>query len=302
MRPTAVVSLFVALVWGLCFVLIKASLPSPVPLLLAGLRAISGGIFLTAWVVLAPARQPRRGRGLPSWPVLLGAALLNATLAFGAMYLAAGRTEASVASILAGGQPIVLALAGWLVFGERLTTRSAAGLAVAMAGVVLIASAGPAEAGPEGISLALAAAVAPAAGTVLMRRVGDSIDLPATVAAQFVLGGVILVALSAVTESWSGLQWPNATIASLAILGVLGTGVAYAAWFWLLGRTSFARLGGVLYLVPVVGAVAALATGERLSAVELAGLLAVLAGVVIVSMAAASPPSPTQAAAADPPG
>ena len=35
----------VAVVWGLCFVLIQAALPSPAPLLLASLRALIGGPF-----------------------------------------------------------------------------------------------------------------------------------------------------------------------------------------------------------------------------------------------------------------
>lgn len=73
---------------------------------------------------------------MPSIPLLLALALTNAALAFGAMYLAAGRAEAAVASILAGGQPFVLAQAGWTLFGERPSERTVTGLAVAMIGVV----------------------------------------------------------------------------------------------------------------------------------------------------------------------
>lgn len=47
------------------------------------------------------------------------------------MYLAAGRAEAAVASILAGGQPLVLALAGWTLFGERPSGRPDRGPAAA---------------------------------------------------------------------------------------------------------------------------------------------------------------------------
>ncbi len=44
--------------WGLCFVLIQASLPSPAPLLLAALRALIGGVALAAWISLRRWRQP----------------------------------------------------------------------------------------------------------------------------------------------------------------------------------------------------------------------------------------------------
>ena len=119
----------VAIIWGLCFVLIQASLPSPAPLLLAALRALIGGGILAAWMALR-GRQPvdrrrdadltishPRRSGLPRTRLLIALALSNAALALGAMYLAAGRAEAAVASILAGGQPLILAAAGWALFG-----------------------------------------------------------------------------------------------------------------------------------------------------------------------------------------
>ena len=290
----------VALIWGLCFVLIQASLPSPAPLLLAGLRAVIGGAVLAAWVVLsrssalvtgsrAASLGPRSLRsGLPSTRLLILLALANATVAFGAMYLAAGRAEAAVASIVAGGQPLVLAAAGWAFFGERTSARTAAGLAFAMAGVALVAtmSSGPTSA--DGVALALVATAAPAAGTVLMRRLGSSVDLVTTTCVQFLLGGAVLLGLSALIEPWGGLTWSAGALLGLLVLGVLGTGVAYAAWFWLLGRTTLVRLGMALFLVPVVGMVAGILTGDRPTPVELAGIVAVLVGIGLVSLRGSS--------------
>ncbi len=293
----------VAVIWGLCFVLIQASLPSPAPLLLAGLRALIGGGVLAAWVAFrhwrSGARPSRAGSarptswrsGLPSISVLILLALANAAVALGAMYLAAGRAEAAVASILAGGQPLVLVAAGWAFFGERTSARTIAGLAVAMAGVALVATTSSGTTSPEGIALSLLATAAPAAGTVLMRRIGPSIDLLVTTSVQFLLGGTILVAVSSLIEPWARLSWAPGVLIGLLILGVLGTGIAYVAWFWLLGRTSFANLGTALFLVPVVGVVAGIVTGDRPAPVELAGIAAVLAGIAIVSVRGTSAPS-----------
>lgn len=285
----------VAVVWGLCFVLIQASLPSPAPLLLAGLRAFIGGAVLATWVVLTrgPARIGRPGgapassswrSGLPSARTMVLLALANASVAFGAMYLAAGRAEAAVASILAGGQPVVLAAAGWALFAERVTARTAAGLAVAMAGVVLVATTSSGATNADGVALSLLASAAPAAGTVVMRRLGSRIDLLTTTSVQFLLGGAILVAVSALTEPWSGLTWSHSSLAALFVLGVLGTGVAYVVWFWLLGRTSLLQLGTALFLIPVVGVVAGILVGDRPAPAELAGILTVLAGIGLASM------------------
>jgi drug/metabolite transporter (DMT)-like permease len=205
------------------------------------------------------------------------------------MYLAAGRTEAGVASILSGGQPLVLGVAGWAIFGERLSGRTAAGLGLAMGGVILVASASTSTTTPDGIVLALAATVAPAIGTILMRRLGPDADLPLITGAQFLLGGAILFAISAPTEPWSRLAWTPATVASLLVLGVLGTGVAYVAWFWLLGRMSLVGLSAALFLVPVVGVVASVAGGERPGPLELAGMATLLVGIALVSSGSVQP-------------
>lgn len=294
-RRAAALGVLVAIIWGLCFVLIQASLPSPAPLLLAALRALIGGGVLAAWIALTDRRpgfrRRRRGpsgtgswrSGLPPVSQLAALALANAALGLGAMYLAAGRAEATVASILAGGQPLVLAVAGWSLFGERASVRTVAGLTVAVAGVVLVATMGSGGTSADGVVLSLLATTAPAAGTVLMRRIGPNVNLLVTTSAQFLLGGAILLAASAVLEPWSAVRWSPAMIPGFLVLGVLGTGVAYVIWFSLLSHLSLVRLGTALFLIPVTGVVAALAAGERPVPVELAGILTVLAGIWLVS-------------------
>ena len=295
----------VAVIWGLCFVVIQASLPSAAPLLLAGLRAMLGGAVLIGWIGLirqrAARQAPRKGTAhdrtprpqLPSLLVVIILALANAAIAFGAMYLAAGRAEAAVASILAGAQPLVLAVAGWVAFRERADLRIALGLGIAMGGVVLVATTSSGETSFDGVALSLLATVSPAVGTIVMRRLGTGVDLIATTGVQFLLGGLILVALSALMESWRDVSWSSTAVVGLIVLGVVGTGVAYGLWFWLLGRTSLVQLGTALFLIPVVGVVSGILTGDRLRPVELAAVLAILVGIGLVSLRRPGPaPAP----------
>ena len=300
-RTTGLAAL-VAVIWGLCFVLIQQSLPSPAPLLLAALRALIGGGILAAWVALRRWRPLIRRRdagptlvdspwsGLPSVPLLLALALRNASVAFGAMYLAAGRAEAAVASVLGGGQPLVLAVAGWALFSERVTGRAVTGLTVAMSGVVLVATTSSGATSLDGVALALLATAAPAAGTILMRRLASAIDLLLTTSAQFLIGGAILAGVSALVEPWGALSWSSTTVIGLLVLGVLGTGLAYIAWFWLLPRVTFMRLGAALFFVPVAGVAAGIVTGDRPAPAVLAGIAAVLVGVGIVPLGGSSRP------------
>lgn len=292
-----VLAIAIAVVWGLCFVLIQASLPNPAPLLLAGTRALVGGAILALAAVLrapvtargggarrAPPSAPGGGvrRSLPSLGLVVALALSNVALAFGAMYLAADRAGAAVASVLTGTQPLLLAGAGWLWFGEHASRRSGAGLALGLGGVVVAASVASGATSPAGIALALVAAMAPATGTLLMRRLAGRVDLLVTTAVQFLLGGALLTVVSGLVEPWAAVNWDRA-VPGLLVLGVAGTGLAYLGWFWLLGRLSLVRLGAALFLVPVVGVVAAVALGERPAPVELAGMTLAVAGVGLVA-------------------
>lgn len=286
---------FVALVWGLCFVLIQASLPNPNPLLLAGTRALIGGTVLGAVILLRETAAARRSGTGPAWPwrgmvralpspgTLTVLALTNAALPFGAMYLAAARAEAAVAAVLVGVQPVALALAGWLWFGERASLRGAAGLGLGLVGVVFVAFSGSSATTLDGVALALLAAAAPAGGTLLMRRLSGRVDLLTTTAAQFLLGGIVLVAASAAVEPWAGVPWA-AALPGLLVLGVLGTGVGYVAWFWLLPRLSLLALGAALLVVPIAGVAFGIAAGDRPPPIEIGGMGLTLAGIGLVAL------------------
>jgi len=92
-------------------------------------------------------------------------------------------------------------------------------------------------------------------------------------------------------RAWVAEAGHAATLAGLLVLGVVGTGLAYVAWFWLLDRVSLSRLGAALFLVPVVGIVTAIATGDRPSPAALAGIAGLLLGIAIVSIDGLPAPS-----------
>lgn len=285
MKLAPALAALIAVVWGVCFVIIQAALPSPAPLLLAAARSMLGGAVLAAWLAVRWRRidlSHLRAR-LPSATHLALLAVTNSALAFGAMYLAAGRAEAAAASVVAGTQPLLLALAGWALFAERMAMRTILGLAVATAGLMLVATAASGPTSLDGLALAFLAAAAPAIGTVLMRRLAPSVDLLAVTAAQFLIGGAVLLVASAAVEPWVAVRWSAATVGGLLVLGIVGTGLAYAAWFWLLPRMSLARLATALYLVPVTGVAAAVIGGERPAPAELLGTIVLLVGMGLVS-------------------
>lgn len=270
----------IAVIWGLCFVLIQSSMSDSTPLSSAGTRSLLGGLALGVWV-FARSRG-NQGIRLPRLTDIAFLALANAVVAFGAMYLAAERATAVIASVLAGGQPILLAVTGRLVFGDPLAKAASWGLGLGLAGVILIATSASGQTSGIGVALALLSAAAPVAGTVRMRRLADRIDIPAATSAQFLIGGMVLLVAAAWFEDLSSTSWSTELVISLVILGVVGTGLAYPVWFTLLKSVSLVTLGAALFMVPLVGVVGGLMVGDRPAPLDWIGVVVILVGIALV--------------------
>ena len=75
---------------------------------------------------------------------------------------------------------------------------------------------------------------------------------------------------------------PQVSVASLVILGVLGTGVAYVLNYQIITSEGATVAATVTYLLPVVAIVlGVLVLGETVSITVLAGIALVLAGVAL---------------------
>ena len=281
-RPLIILGL--TAIYAVCFAAIKAGLPFMPPLRFAGLRALIGGAALLGLMVALrrPLAPPRR-----SWPGIVALGLTSTTIGFGAMFLSPGRTGAGIASVLGNTQPLIVPALAALFLGERMTRGKWIALALGMLGVTLIASpalAGPDAYGVSGAMLALAASSGLAVGSVIVKRIGPTIDLLALTAWQLVVGSLPLLAVSIIVERDPVVAWNAMFVGLLLFLALIGTAFANAIWYWLIRRDDVGRLTMFFFLVPVFGlALAALAFGETISLQEGAGVAVTLAGIGAVA-------------------
>jgi drug/metabolite transporter (DMT)-like permease len=284
-----------SLIYALCFAAIKAGLPYAPPLRFGGLRALIAGVALLGLAgalgqPLRPARRARAGT--------LALALAATTIGFGAMFLSPGRTGAGIASVLGNTQPLLTIALASLFLGERITRRKAVALALGLAGVALIAYpalAGPGARGIAGPVLALAAAFGATAGTVIAKRMDLGGELLTIAAWQLILGGLPLLAASAVVERGARVTWGATFVALLLFLALVGTAFANAYWYWLLGRHEAGELTLFLFFVPLIGlGLAAVFFGEALGPLTGLGAALTIAGVgaAVGGPARGQPPAP----------
>jgi DME family drug/metabolite transporter len=179
--------------------------------------------------------------------------------------------------------PLVIAVLARVALGERLTPRGLVALAIGVTGTALliVGPRGPADIAPRftaGVALALAAGVAYAVYVVIAKRtVARAAPLP--VAAATFLAGAVWLAPALLWAEASALQitagWPL-----LLYLGVVTTGLAYAAYTTGLTRVSAAAAGIVALLEPLTATLLGIALfGERLGAIGVVGAVLLLTAV-----------------------
>ncbi|CDN42672.1 Uncharacterized transporter YvbV [Paenibacillus sp. P22] len=281
-RQTVSYLAFLILVWGVNWPLSKAALQFSPPLLFAGLRTLLGGLILCA--VAAPRwRQLRlRSNGI----YYAAAGVLNITLYYGLQTVGLQYMPAGLFSAIVFLQPVLLGIAAWLWLGEGMHGSKLAGLLVGFAGVAVI-SVGSIGSGLslEGVLLALASALSWCIGTVYMKRVGGRVDIVWMTAMQLLIGSVLLFASgAAASESYAAIRWTGTFWLELVFISVFVIALGWLAFFTLVGSGQASTVGVYTFLIPVVALiVSVLFMGEQVTMRLVAGLVLVLASIVLVN-------------------
>ncbi|WP_280410937.1 DMT family transporter [Nocardia asiatica] len=243
----------------------------------AALRALVASVVAGRVVLLVP-------RDATVWSLIGVLALLNVTVAFGAMFASITGVTTGVAAVLSNSAPLLVVLPAWWLFGERPRLVEITGVAVGFGGLVIVAAP---SGGGRGAGLALLAAFGIAVGALLARRL-SSIDLLALGAWQFLLGGTVLAGIACVAQGPpTTIAWSSRFTLTLAVLALAATALPYLLWFGELRRASLTTVTTWTLLVPVVGVILAVVVlDEPITRAGVIGDVIVVAGLAVVARAA----------------
>lgn len=273
----------VAVLWGVNFLAIHASLEHFPPLFLVALRF---ALIAVPTLLLVP-RPDVELRWLIGYGVGFG------TLQFLFLYwgMAVGMPAGLASLVLQSSAPFTVLL-GAVVFGDRITRRQLGGLLIATAGLAVVGWQRAEAASLLPFLLVLAGGFGWAIGNLANARAKAPNPLHLTLW-MAVVPPIPMLALSLIFEgpakiassltSWSD---PSALPALLG-LGytiLLGTLAGSGIWTWLMARHPAGVVAPFSMLVPVVGMTTAwLVLDESLSRGELAGAAIVVLGVLLGS-------------------
>lgn len=273
----------VAVMWGLNFLAIDASLQHFPPLFLVALRF---GLIAVPAVLLVPR---------PDVPLrwLVGYGIGFGTLQFLFLYLGmdAGMPTGLASLVLQSSAPFTVLL-GAVLFRDRVTRRQLTGLLLACLGLAVVGWAQVGSASLVPFLLVLAGGFGWAIGNVSAARAKAARPLD-LVLWMSVVPPLPMLAAALLVEGpdrigQSLTQWDDATayvaLAGLAYTVLVGTLLGSGIWSWLMARHPAGLVAPFSMLVPVVGLSAAwVVLGETLDAAEVLGAATVVGGVLLGS-------------------
>jgi drug/metabolite transporter (DMT)-like permease len=268
--------------WGTTFLAIRVAVQEVPPLFAAGARFFVAGVLLYGFMRLRGQPAPTRAQ----WRSLALIGLLMFVAEYGPLFWAEKYVPSGIASVLEATLPLITLVIETLLFRQqRFHWPLLVSTLLGFCGVgVLLLHSGEQQFGVLPCVAILAGATAWALGSVLNRSLDLPKSLPLTSGAAMMLGGGMLLALSASFGEMHPLPHVSMrAVWALLYLIVCGSLLGFTAFVWLLARMPATRVASHAYVNPVVAvALGYFVAGEAVTPRTLVGTALVLASVVLI--------------------
>ncbi|MFL6185489.1 MAG: DMT family transporter [Actinomycetes bacterium] len=267
----------VSVVWGVPYFFIKVAVEAGVPPAFVAWSRVALGA-----AVLLPLAW-RRGalRGLAGrWPAVVAYTACEVAVPF--LLIAAGEQHiaSSLAAILIASMPLMVALLSVRLSPEdRPTGLRLVGLVIGFGGVVALLGVDVAGRPGEllGAVLVLVATLGYATAPIIVNRRLADLDPLGPIAASLAMA-TLLLAPAVLVSPPDGVP-PGDALGALAVLGVVCTALGLVLFFRLIVEAGPSRASVITYVNPLVAvALGVLVLDERVGAMSVVGLLAILGG------------------------
>jgi drug/metabolite transporter (DMT)-like permease len=172
-------------------------------------------------------------------------------------------TSVSHASLIVGMGPIYTLVLAVVLRLETATWRKATGMAIALAGIAVMASENGISAhSPSlfGDAITMTGSIGFAMYVVLGKRVAEKYDTLTMTAFNHFAGALIVLPLAirqgralGAAENWRAVPWTS--WAALIYMAVFSSAIAYVFYFWLLRYLEASQLSAFSYLLPILATV-----------------------------------------------
>jgi drug/metabolite transporter (DMT)-like permease len=286
MNPAYFAFALLGLIWGSNFLFMRWASEWLSPAQIVFLRVLFG--FLPILVV-ALATRALKWRHLRHAHHFIVMSLLATTVYYYAFAKGASLLLSSVAGMLSGAIPLFSFVCAWaLLRDERPTARMIAGVLCGFLGVVLIAHPWTgigAGVNLEGVLCVVAGSLSVGCSFAYAKRFLTVLNLSPLALSTWQIGFALLV-ISCVTDFHGMTRITSHTGALVGLvlgLGLVGTGVAYMLYYFIVQRLGALAASSVTYIPPVVALLmGTLFAGETIGPLQLLAMLCILGGVYLL--------------------
>jgi drug/metabolite transporter (DMT)-like permease len=277
-------SVLLAVTWGSSFLLIDIAIEHLDTRIVPFGRSLAGAVAL-AFFPGARDAIPRR-----DWPRIAILGLVWMALPFWLFPLAEKTVASSVAGMMNGGLPVVMAAVTALWVRRLPSVQRIGAIVLGFVGIVVVAWPAIQTDTTIGDSIADLRGVLFLAGALLCYAVGANVARPLQAQyapARLLMRVQIAAALWTLPFAADGARSSDfawSSVLAVVGLGVVGTGIAFVAFGTLLERTGLTRAMIPTYFTPIVGLVlGTLFNNETIALVSVAGMLVVIASAWMTS-------------------
>ncbi|SUX47345.1 DMT family transporter [Chryseobacterium indoltheticum] len=275
--------IILSVIWGSSFILIKKSLDHFSPYQVGALRVFIAGIILMPVAISKYRLFPKKHL---KWLIL--AAFTGNFIPMFLFPIAETQISSSIAGIINSMMPIFVIIVGALIWKFETTKRQMTGVFISFTGVCLLAFGGDDSTQFKifPILLLLLATLCYAMSTTTVKS--KLMDVSSTVLSAFVFSFVLflpsLIALlsTGFVSQFTFTKENMIGLGFVSLLSVFGTGLAMMMNYRLLKVSTPLFASTVTLLMPIVAIIWGVLDGEKLTALQFAGTIVIIAGLIFL--------------------
>ncbi|PPC75569.1 EamA family transporter [Pokkaliibacter plantistimulans] len=274
------------LIWGTNFIFTKWAGEVISPAQIVMLRVLFGFVPILAYALY---RRELHWAHLRHSHHFLVMALLATVLYYLAFAKGTVLLLSSVAGMLSGAIPLFSFLTAMLFLRqEPINARTVLGMLCGFAGVVLIARPWSSLGGDinlQGVLYMILGSLSLGASFVYARKYITPLQLSPVALCTYQIGiGSVLVLLTTDTSGIAAFTAsPRALWGMVLGLGLIGTGVAYILYYFIVAQLGAVKAAGVTYIPPLVAlAIGYFWVGEPLATTDLFAVVLIMGGVYVL--------------------